>query len=266
MARLHLTVEGELGNIALDLLALMLERSHSILRRLDCAVSGEQTGTMQWVVAGIKEGDSRTIELRNRVMRGEEDYGVQVGELYVEGIRCIETQGATPPCYDLDALQDLQAMTRAFGRNGVDALSVSMPDHNREATLSRKSNATLQSLTGVHHKTIGSVEGRVEMVSLHEGSRRFNVYHAVTNRAITCALPPELEERVIEDLKHRRRVRVSGEISYTARGEALSVDVDRYRTLPDEAELPPLEATLGIAPDFTGGRSTEGYIRSLRDG
>lgn len=266
MARLHLTVKGELGNIALDSLALMLEKSHSILRRLDCAVSGKQTGTMQWVVVGLKDGDSRTIELHNRVFRGEKDYGAQVGELYVEGIRCVEAQGATPPYYDLDALKDLQAMTRAFGQNGVNALSVSMPDYQREASLSWKSNESLKSLTGVHHKTIGSIEGRVELVSVHEGSRRFIVYHAVSNRAITCTLPPKLQGRVIEDLKHKRRVRVSGEIAYTAGGEALSVDVKRYRALPDEAELPPLEATLGIAPDFTGDQSTEEYVRGLRDG
>ena len=221
---------------------------------------------MKWMVIGLKEGNSGTIELRNRVIKGEEDFGAQVGSRYIEGIHHIEMQGIAPPDYDLDMLKDLQAMTRAFGQNGVDALSVSMPDHNKEAVLSWKSDETLQNLTGVHHKTIGSVEGRVELVSLHTGSRYFNVYHAITNKAIRCSLPEKLEEAAIEGLKRKRRVIVSGEISYNVEGKLLRVDVDRYRTLPDEDELPSLEKTLGIAPDFTGDQSTEEYIRSLRDG
>ena len=266
MARLHLTVKGELGNIAFDSLTLVLEKSDSILRRFDRAVSGKETGTMKWMVAGLKEGNSGTIELRSRVIRGETDFGVQVGSLYIEAIDYIETQGEAPPDYDLDMLRDLQAMTHAFGRNGVDGLSVSMPDYNKDAVLSWRSDETLQNLTGVHYKTIGSVEGRVELVSLHKGNRYFNVYHAVTDKAVRCSLPEEREEAVIEDLKRKRRVIVSGEVSYNVEGRLLNVSVDRYRTLPDEDELPALEDSLGLAPDLTGHQSTEEYIRSLRDG
>lgn len=266
MARLHLTIKGELGNIALDSLTLMLDKSRSILRSLDRAVSGRETDTMKWVVVGLNEGNSGTIALRSRVIAGDVDFGVQVGSRYIEGIERIETQGRAPPEYDLEMLEDLRAMTRAFGQDGVDALNVSMPDHNREAVLSRTTGAKLQRLTGVHYKTIGSVEGRVEVVSLHKGNRYFTVSHAVTNRAIRCSLPEGREEAVIEALRRKRRVVVSGALAYNVEGRLLSVDVDRCRTLPEEDEIPPLEATVGIAPDFTGGQSTEEYIRSLRDG
>ncbi len=218
MARLHLTVKGELGNIALDSLTLVLEKSVSILRRFDRAVSGIETGTTNWMVVGLKEGNSGTIELRSRVIRGETDFGVQVGSQFIEAIDHIETQGEAPPEYDLDVLRDLRAMTRAFGQNGVDGLSVSMPDHNIDAVLTWRSDETLQKLTGVHYKTIGSVEGSVELVSLRKGNRYFNVYHAITDKAVRCSLPEEREETVIEDLKGTRRVVVSGEISYNVEG------------------------------------------------
>jgi len=266
MARLHLTVKGELGNIAFDSLTLVLAKSDSILRRFDRAVSGKEKGTMKWMVAGLKEGNSGTIEMRSRVISGDTDFGVQVGSRYIETIDHIETQGEAPPDYDLDMLRDLQAMTRAFGRNGVDGLSVSMPDYNKGALLSWKSDEILQNLTGVHYKTIGSVEGRVELVSLHDGNRYFNVYHAVTDRAVRCSLPEEREEAVIEDLKRKRRVVVSGEISYNVEGRLLSVSVDRYCRLWDGDKLPTLEDSLGVASDLTGNQNTEEYIRSLRDG
>ncbi len=116
----------------------------------------------------------------------------------------------------------------------------------------------------VHNESIGSVEGRLELVSIHSRTRRFNVYHAITNKAIRCNFPVAIEEQVISSLG--RRVIVSGVVSYNAAGEPVKVEVDRLRTLKKENELPSIADMLGMAPDITGDLSIEEHIRQLRDG
>ena len=119
-------------------------------------------------------------------------------------------------------------------------------------------------LTRVRNKSIGSVEGRLELVSTHVRTRRFNIYHAITNKAVRCNLPVAMEEQAISNLG--RRVIVSGIVSYNAVGEPVKVEVDRLRVLKEEKELPTIVEMLGMTPDITGDLSTEEHIRQLRDG
>jgi len=124
-----------------------------------------------------------------------------------------------------------------------------------------------KSLVGTHYKSLGSIEGRIELVSVHKGSKRFTLYHIRTGKAIKCNLPPEVEADVWSAAEQRRRVGVSGLISYNIIGEPLSVLVKGpLRFFKTEEELPTSEKLAGIAPDITGDLSTEDFVRSLRDG
>ena len=119
-------------------------------------------------------------------------------------------------------------------------------------------------LTGVHHRSLGAIEGRLELVSLHHPYNRFNVYDLRTGRGVKCSLPSHLENAVIGALK--RRVGVSGVVSYNVYGEPLSVLAEAIRVLGEEADLPPVSQMLGFIPDLTGDLSTEEHLRILRDG
>ena len=58
---------------------------------------------------------------------------------------------------------------------------------------------------------------------------------------------------------------VSGHVSYNDRGEPVSVQAQRLRTLKEDGELPTVADMTGLALDLTGDLSTEEYIRVLRD-
>lgn len=122
----------------------------------------------------------------------------------------------------------------------------------------------VQAKTKVKYRSSGAVEGRLEMVSLHPGRRRFHICHDLTGKAVPCSLPPELEPAVKASLG--RRVIVSGVVSYGEKGHPLSVRSERLRILREDGELPSPEDLLGLAPDLTGDKSTEEYIGMLRDG
>ena len=130
--------------------------------------------------------------------------------------------------------------------------------------LSGETGAKLRPLARVQRKSIGSAEGNLQLISVHPRSRRFNVYHAITQKAVKCNLPKEIEAEVINSLG--RRVVVSGMVSKNALGEPLSVEVDHLRVLKEEHELPSVADILGLAPDITSNLTTEEYIRSLRAG
>jgi hypothetical protein len=159
----------------------------------------------------------------------------------------------------------IRKLVRSLMRQGVSGLDFTDTDSNQAAE--RKETRILQELVGTHHKAFGSIEGRIELVSIHRSRRRFNLYHAITNKSIRCNLPEQLADVVFQAAQDRSRVIVSGLISYNAKGETISVAVNKpIRCLRLEHELPSPEKMLGIAPDITGDLSTEDYVRSLRDG
>ena len=260
MARVTLTVQGELPEISLDSLLLILRESHYILQELDRAVSQRRDGTLKWMVSGLKHG-SVVVETESRVIRGQEDFGPQVARRFMEGIHTIQTEGVTPALFSPDSIASVNKIVRSLGTNGVSGLNLTGAD--RDAELTGSASNKIQALVGVRNKSIGSVEGRLELVSIHTRARRFNVYHAITNKAVRCNLPGDMEEQVIASLG--KRVIVSGMVSYNLVGEPVKVEVYRLRVLKEERELPSIADMLGMAPDITGDLSTEEYIRRLRD-
>ena len=260
MARVTLTVQGKLPEISLDSLLLILRESHYILQELDRAVSQRRDGTLKWMVSGLKHG-SVAVETESRVIRGQEDFGPQVARRFMEGIHTIQTEGVTPALFSPDSIASVNKIVRSLGTNGVPGLNLTGAD--RDAELTGSASNKIQALVGVRNKSIGSVEGRLELVSIHTRARRFNVYHAIANKAVRCNLPGDMEEQVIASLG--KRVIVSGMVSYNLVGEPVKVEADRLRVLKEERELPSIADMLGMAPDITGDLSTEEYIRQLRD-
>ena len=266
MARVMLKVQGMSGEISLDTFLLTLGESLSILKELDRVVSREAKGTLKWVVSGLREG-SAVVEAESRVVIGEEDFGFQVAERFVDGIRTVQDEGVTPPMFSQDCIRSLNKIVRSLGNNGASGLEITTPKLTAapdSVKLSSETGAKLRLLARVQRKSIGSAEGNLQLISIHPRSRRFNIYHAMTQKAIKCNLPKEIEAEVIDHLG--RRVVVSGMVSRNELGEPVSVDVDHLRMLKEEHELPSVADIIGIAPDITGNLTTEEYVRSLRDG
>jgi hypothetical protein len=81
----------------------------------------------------------------------------------------------------------------------------------------------------VRYTTFGSVEGKIELVSIKKSARRFNLTEDRTQRSIRCSLPDELEDSVFAAIRDRRRVIVTGLIGYNAKHDPIRVQViNRY--------------------------------------
>jgi hypothetical protein len=221
---------------------------------------------LQWVISGLGVGGT-VVELDTVVVRGDEDYSKLVHHNYVSGIERIAREGITPQWFTADDMATIRQLACSLIRQGASGLDFTDTDSNQEAEITRKETRILQELVGTHQKAFGSIEGTIELVSIHRRSRRFNLCHAITGKSIRCNLSEQLEDDVFQAAQDRRRVAVSGLISYNAKGEAISAAVNKpIRFLKLEHELPSPEKMLGIAPDITGDLSTKDYVRSLRDG
>lgn len=263
MTRLRLKIESRPKQVSMDSFVYVMQQSIKILRELDRAVSRQNRGTLEWIISDVGMG-SIYLETESRVVRGDNDFAQRIALNFIDGVSHIAERAATPPLFSVDSVNGLLRIVDTLKRSNGQSLSISLPELERETELRVDSADNLRVLKGVQRKTIGAVEGRLELVSIHRPYRRFNVYHSTTDKAVKCSLPEQLERIVIDSLG--KRVSVTGTVSYNALGEPLSVEVSKVRVLKEREALPSIEDMLGLAPDFTDDLSTEEYIRSLRVG
>jgi len=262
MAKLVLTVKGMLGTISLESFLTVIDSSFEILKDLDSAISLEPKGSLDWVITGLHEG-SLSVEVQSNPKGQLKDYGTKVSERYLDGIHIIHEEGITPPYFSDRSLKLVRTVAKALKGNGADAMHILDPASGKSAELDARIEKTTSQLMGSRYESFGSVEGTLEMISIHRRPR-FNVYHAVTLRAVQCTLPDELREEVAGSLG--RRVTASGLITYNAKDEPRSIKLEELKVIPKEEELPNIAQFIGSDPDFTGDMSTAEYIRSIRSG
>jgi hypothetical protein len=261
MAALHMVIQGRPREITLYAFLTAIENVQQMLADLDSAISEEPHGSLDWVVADLSMG-SLSIALESQPRLEDSDVGPEVAHTIVRGLSIIESEGRTPPLFTESSMRSAQRLVNVIGRDGATGLMVT--DLEQKVTMSAQASASIGQLLKVLRRAIGSVEGRLETISVH-GKPKFIVYHSRTNKGITCILPPEeLVAKTIPALGHR--VTVSGTVFSNARGEPMRIQAERIRIIPNDEELPTIDEIGGSDPDFTGDMTTEEYIRNIRVG
>ena len=218
-------------------------------------------GSLEWLVTDVSFGSlSIGIEPKSRVT--DADYRSRVVESFVDGLVQIQREGTTPPFFSDYGLRKARGLARALDKDGARAVRVRDIQRETEAEITPDVSSKLSQLVNVRYKEIGSVEGRLEVISVHR-QPRFTVYDAITQRAVRCRFESHLLEVVKRALG--RRVIVSGIVHLNYIGEPVRVDLENLQIVPEEQELPRPREMRGMSPDFTGDKQTEEYLRSIRD-
>lgn len=228
---------------------------------LDFAHLGVQPS--EWHVSETRTGSfTFGLERRSSQKNGHDPF--QAETILIDGINLLESSQEGLPGMRFAWLQRLQEIASALRRDGVDhELVVSSGATDKKGRILHPMARQISQMLAKERVSLGSIEGRVELVSVHQGDRKFNVYHAVTGKAVKCDLPADLEDEVIVAMK--RRVVVSGVIYRNLRDAPVRVKVNGIRVLPEVHELPSLDELMGSVPDLTGSLSTEEFIRMIRD-
>jgi len=259
--RLELTVEGERGQLSFETLATVIRNSFDILTNLDSAVSSQPRGSLDWFVTDISFG-SLIITIEARPKLPDVDNGPKVVGAMVNGLAHIQREHTTPPYFSDYELRKADAIARALQKEGARAVRIRDIDEKTTAIIEPEISSEISQLIKVRYQEIGSVEGRLEMISIHR-QPRFSVYHSITQRSVRCKFESKILDMVKEALG--RRVIVSGVVYYNYRHEPIRVDLQKLTILPREEELPSPKDLRGMVPDFTGDKTTEEYVRSLRE-
>jgi hypothetical protein len=253
-------IEGERGKISFETFAVVVRNTFDILADLDSAVSSTPRGSLEWFIADVSFG-SLLIAIESKSKLPDIDYSSKVTETFVNGLAHIQRERTTPPYFSDYGLRKTQELARKLRKDGAKAVIIHDIEREVKAMITPEVVPDLGQLINVRFQEIGSVEGRLEMISIHRVPR-FTVYHAITQRSIRCKFEPKLLDLVKDALG--RRVVVSGVVYFNYRYEPVRVDLQKLMILPKEEELPSPKDLRGMAPDFTGDNTTEEYILSLR--
>lgn len=258
----RLTIEGERGAISLDTFVTVVRNTFDILADLDSAISSLPQGSIDWFVTDVSFG-SLVMAIQPKSRLGEIDYSPKVTETFVDGLAHIQRERTTPPYFSDYGLRKARDLARTLRRDGARALVVQDIERQATAIIKPEVSADISQLINIRYQEIGSVEGRLEMVSIH-GVPRFTVYHAITQRSMRCNFDQKVLLDVVKEALGRRVV-VSGLVYYNYKHEPVRVDLRKLNILPKEEQLPAPKDIRAMVPDFTGDQTTERYMRSLRE-
>jgi hypothetical protein len=238
-----------------------------LLKEYDSAISGVPRGTVGWYLADLSLRPNVLVAFNSRVLppkRGKSfaDHRKAITHSLLNGLDSLEHQAVTPEYISVGGMERVQRMVSLIGRNGATGFRVHADEDAIDLTVATGEN--IGKLLPVRRTAIGSVEGKLEGINLHR-KLRVIVYHAITNRAVTCELADESVETAKEYLG--RRVIVFGVLHKNANGETLKITVDRL--VPAEKFLEQNRPTGVILdePRFVGvSQSTRDYIRRIRGG
>ena len=235
-----------------------LDASLEVLRELDASVTG---GKFHWYYTYLEVGSGISTvagELTEETMAApaREDAEREIESLYVNGFTTLAASAHMPSGFTRRAAEAALRMVAVLS-DSVTQMATYAPDIGRVVVTERVA-ANLKELLGRGFTDVGAIEGKLETISL-AGRPTFNVRDEVTGQSVVCALKIERLEEVKAALG--RRVLVSGEVTYSKRGEPSEVSPVEVIRLLDETEPPTVEEVRGIERDITEGKPTGRYVR-----
>lgn len=269
MAKLRFEIEGEPSHVAFQSFVTASAKFLGLLREIDQVISGRYQGSLKWYVSGLHSNGGLSVEVLSRLkppparrrLEIDPDLSGRVAGSLVTGFDNVQNLGVSPPYLTHYGLQNLSDMLGVLERNGARGYRATDIDHNRTVELSHKAIENVRALIPIKRKTIGSVEGKLEAISIHN-SKKFVVYDALTKKAINCDFRDDAMLAKVKDVLGHR-VLVSGTVHWNVKSEAKRVDVEDIRRL-GEKQLPTTRELSGAYPEITDGMTTEEYMRSIR--
>lgn len=258
---LLLKVEGPPGQISLDAFLQMMKNAYKIIDALDAQMSDGPKSTRVYVNS-LGTG-SLTSVVRLEPRRDDIEPGLldAIPRALIRGFRMLETGERLPPSFTERNVERVRRLSAQIGRDGATGFTAEIVGTTDTVTLTKQASEHVVALSAPQFKALGSVVGRLDMISARSGNR-FGLSDALYHRPVICSIPEDAVERVKAAFKSR--VLVSGIVHRNSIGQPVRVENPELRLLPTEDELPTLGQFYGSDPGFTGTYSVSEYVQELR--
>lgn len=237
MATESITLSIEGNDVPAEKLIAVIREFYALLDEVAYEVCGKKRA--RWV-ARVKEGSNQVVFSPSK---GEQAPMEHISGALFEGLACLEKNTESePPYYNMRAIGHAHNLGRAFHAKRDPGSSVQVISGGRHLTISDGVSAGAWKYIAAEHEEMGSVEGRLEVISGHKGFS-YKIYDDLTDRAVECESLPEKEKAIKETVlgTFEKRVSAYGLIKFNAAGQPLRIIVHELRVFKDDSELPTVE-------------------------
>jgi hypothetical protein len=257
---------GEKDRISLSALDRAISNVRRLLASYDAMLANDPRGYLRFEVETLQKSSPPSIGLRPEIIRRRADippppvgYAADFEKQLVRGLSSFSAPSISgPPIESPEVLKEIERL--AVQSTTIGAIQVSV--NGRSVAINETTLKNVREITAKKYEGVGSVLGRLDVISVHSRNE-IRVWDENTNRAVVCTYPEALEDKVKENL--RKRVLVSGVVSYNASGQPLTCSVEDIEAYPEPESLPTIEQVSGLIDNLRGGLSMRDYIERLRD-
>jgi hypothetical protein len=237
--------ELELTLDAKEVSLSQLVSASSIFAALIREVSREYTGAdraVKWVVE--VESGSVKLPVKGRAASDKVAPSAvpEIVSAIVGGLKTLNERPARPPYFNDKALREAKALAN-LANEDLPRIAVTNGAVGMET--SKRLMTNVDEVLGAGRESIGTIEGKLEALNIHERPPRFGIFDLLTDQRVECYFGTNIDlEEVLRGVG--RRVAVSGIIKTRGTGERFSIEVRGLRVFPPEADLPSPEDVRGI--------------------
>ncbi|OGN74230.1 MAG: hypothetical protein A2X25_14695 [Chloroflexi bacterium GWB2_49_20] len=182
---------------------------------------------------------------------------------FFSNIRDID-QGEYPPGFTHDTFEAYKDLTSLREKKKVAEIIISKngDEPNYLLDLPRK----IDCIVGLDEYEMGSYTGMLESINIHN-QNIFHIYPISHFPKLKCIFSNELKREAIAAIG--RYVTVYGRKKFKSNINnrfPYEMYAQKIEVHPEEKDLPTLSKLRGIAPNITGGKSSEDFIRGIRNG
>lgn len=234
-----------------------------ILQNIDSALSENPQGSMRWELSVLQKNSPPLVGVTPSPRQlSAPDLSEAIQAQVFTNIHSLTISGERTQYMPDAALTKLKHIAREARHIGPSAVFVNPNGHEKqEEQITEATFKNVSELTDAKYTAYGSVVGKLESISVHEGNE-FRVWDRRTGRPVRCMFPVDREAQVKDML--RETVMVAGVIKSNSAGIPLTLELEELERFGERA-LPTIEEMSGLVEDFTGGRTLKEYLEDVAD-
>jgi hypothetical protein len=172
--------------------------------------------------------------------------------------------GKMPGGFDYVALDAFKGMSKLIENKKIERLHISR--NGGKKTQLNEFHAKIDLILGPDVSEFGSAKGRMEYLNLHGRANLFYIYPSHNLPKIKCLFRKKIRHDVINSID--KFVTVYGKKKFKPNITSYNpyeIVVDMIEIHPNIDQLPMLEDLIGISPNATGDKTSEDFVRGIRD-